>query len=622
MVRRPAALAGLSACLVLAACSRPGPGGLELTLRFFPASPSRCARVVATGEDGVTTRSSDPIARQSRDLHVGVYQSAELGEQVTLQAHGYASPDCSGPENDASNLLQQRFTRGKVENGLVLTLDGPGMNPGDAGVERCDDGVDGDGDTLVDCADADCAGKACGDAGVCRAMACTNDTVAEIDCANGADDDHDGHPDCEDDDCADRLCAGAPACRAAKCLAHACGAEVSCPAPDACQSGSGMCLGDGGCGYTERSGPCGDAGTCLSGRCVGGAFAFPTHNVPQELLDTDLNGAVLIDCDATLDTDSALWSGTCVTPPPKSFLVDPHHGAKVLRVVAARTLTVTTQGSLSVRGSLPLAFAVLGAATIAGVIDVSADGGTGGPGSLSLSACGAAAGSPATVGTSAGGGGAAHGGNGAKGGDAFTLAGSGGLAGARTSDATLVPLRGGCSGGVGAVPTAVLAAEGGGGGGALQLTVGGACLISGKLLANGAGGAGGPLGRGGGAGAGSGGGIVLEGPNLVLDGMARVLTNGGGGGQGGSATTAGKPGDPGATNDDTAARGGHGGPNPEGGDGQGKVTEAKSGDSSDDGDFAAGGAGAGLGRIVVYGSCSKVAGVKTAPDVGEMCKDL
>jgi hypothetical protein len=66
--------------------------------------------------------------------------------------------------------------------------------PGAFGLASCADGVDNDGDTYADCADADCAGDpAC--AGACNSDAPEN-------CTDGQDDDCDGLADCADGDCA------------------------------------------------------------------------------------------------------------------------------------------------------------------------------------------------------------------------------------------------------------------------------------------------------------------------------------------------------------------------------------------------------------------------------------
>lgn len=62
--------------------------------------------------------------------------------------------------------------------------------------EDCSNGVDDDGDNLIDCQDSDCIGD----------PACV-----ETDCENGADDDNDGQTDCLDTDCLnDPSCAAAP----------------------------------------------------------------------------------------------------------------------------------------------------------------------------------------------------------------------------------------------------------------------------------------------------------------------------------------------------------------------------------------------------------------------------
>jgi hypothetical protein len=73
-------------------------------------------------------------------------------------------------------------------SGLVLlaACDGGGGGGGTLPEVLCGDGLDNDGDTLVDCADADCAGT----------PACT-----ETNCGDGLDDDGDTLIDCADPDC-------------------------------------------------------------------------------------------------------------------------------------------------------------------------------------------------------------------------------------------------------------------------------------------------------------------------------------------------------------------------------------------------------------------------------------
>ncbi|MBU1239590.1 hypothetical protein KKF84_21625 [Myxococcota bacterium] len=90
-----------------------------------------------------------------------------------------------------------------------------------AGTEICDNQIDDDGDALVDCDDPDCAvwpdcdqpGEDCGNGSDddgdgfvdCQDQECFNDPMCmtiEMDCSNGLDDDGDGQIDCQDPDCA------------------------------------------------------------------------------------------------------------------------------------------------------------------------------------------------------------------------------------------------------------------------------------------------------------------------------------------------------------------------------------------------------------------------------------
>src|SRR5438034_7899947 len=99
---RSCTMAALLAC----GCSQPTLGGIEVALRFVSTSPSQCAMVYATGEDGTTVKPSGALGRTTdRDLKIGVAQSAELGSTITLEAHGYAAADCMGKWNDDSNVL-------------------------------------------------------------------------------------------------------------------------------------------------------------------------------------------------------------------------------------------------------------------------------------------------------------------------------------------------------------------------------------------------------------------------------------------------------------------------------------------------------------------------------------
>lgn len=82
--------------------------------------------------------------------------------------------------------------------------------------EACDNGVDDDGDGLVDCADTqNCrAATSCGTGCVCGAGVPT-----ESQCDDGADNDRDGRTDCADSDCNARTCATSRLC----CASGTCG---------------------------------------------------------------------------------------------------------------------------------------------------------------------------------------------------------------------------------------------------------------------------------------------------------------------------------------------------------------------------------------------------------------
>ncbi len=113
--------------------------------------------------------------------------------------------------------------------------------------EQCDNGVDDDGDALVDCADPDCDGQRCGEAAaVCSAGACACPGGAvEVTCQDRRDEDCDGATDCADADCS---------------------------ADPACEASETRCL-DGfdndGDGYPD----CADDDCVSTAACVGGACA-------------------------------------------------------------------------------------------------------------------------------------------------------------------------------------------------------------------------------------------------------------------------------------------------------------------------------------------------------------
>ncbi|MEL6344480.1 MAG: hypothetical protein AAFV53_15285 [Myxococcota bacterium] len=161
------------------------------------------------------------------------------------------------------------------DGGDNVSVRPPGEDSATPRVERdCDDGLDGDGDGLVDCRDPDC---------VCE----------EDDCADGVDEDLDGQVDCYDEDCArEPHCQGEFSCDdgidndgdgLTDCVDAACARDPGCFESD-CADGIDN-DGDGltDCASLECAAEC--AEDCLDG------------------VDNDADG--LIDC-----ADADCWSST------------------------------------------------------------------------------------------------------------------------------------------------------------------------------------------------------------------------------------------------------------------------------------------------------------------------
>lgn len=220
-------------------------------------------------------------------------------------------------------------------------------------------------------------------------------------------------------------------------------------------------------------------------------------------------------------------------------------------VFSAASLQVAVGTTVRIRGTLPVLFYLTTTATIDGVIEVRADasgpgpgGKPGGPnngkdGALCLGA-GKGGSQKDSIGVEweAGGGGGGYGQDGAKGATVNCTLGSpaeGGSGGLAWGSTTLEPLTGGCGGGAGGGPdtldTSGDGGRGGHGGGAIQISAGERLTIgaTGGIDAAASGGEGGHYGAGGGGG-GSGGAILLEAPEILLQGT--LAANGGGGGAG------------------------------------------------------------------------------------------
>lgn len=194
-------------------------------------------------------------------------------------------------------------------------------------------------------------------------------------------------------------------------------------------------------------------------------------------------------------------------------------------VVMVHVDVLDLSGTLDIDGELGALFVAQGEARLDGVIRVSARGATPGPGAASNDRCGA---SRDAIDSHSGGGGGGFGGPGGGGGRP-TAAQRPGAPGAANGNDTLIPLRGGCSGGTGA-PGAL--ATGGAGGGALQISTRGQVSLDGEIFANGGGGT--SNSNGGGGGGGSGGAVLLEGRSVDIGDDARILASGAGGGGAGA----------------------------------------------------------------------------------------
>jgi hypothetical protein len=249
---------------------------------------------------------------------------------------------------------------------------------------------------------------------------------------------------------------------------------------------------------------------------------------------------VVLDCGgiATIDsTDPPSATGFCNEAPELVFYDQPDDGGRVLIAVMS-SLSIDSDSTLRLTGALPIVLLVEGDATIAGIIDASADGPISGPGAGDLVCAGAVGGTGNDAPTSSNGAYGASGGSGGGFGSPGSASGASGttaaIAGGMVSgDATLVPLRAGCRGGAGGLGDgAVVKGTAGGGGGAVQLSVAGELALTGVINAAGGGGGIGEGYQGGGGGGGSGGAVLLEALAFALDPAAIVAVNGGAGGGG------------------------------------------------------------------------------------------
>ena len=391
------------------------------------------------------------------------------------------------------------------------------------------------------------------------------------------------------------------------------GTPVTCTPPTQCHVASGACDTGGGCLFNARTGLSCDAGFFGAGTCsVGFAclpaaaplFPYPPSNfLESQLAPTD--GGVHFDvaCNTTLDTTVPSLSGNgCATLPP--FTIVTPAGGEPTVVFTVDSMSTAGNKALTITGSRPVIFAVLGNVLINGPIRVQNAAGT-------SSACGLGGTGTNGPGAGVGIGGGGGGGFGTMGAAGGAPGGDGaGLGGAANGNATLIPLRGGCNGGA-------ASADGGVSGGALQISATGTIALNDLLIAPGKGGTVSTVlnASNGGGGGGSGGALLLEGAIVQLSVSARLTANGGGGAEGGALVA--QAGSPGSETSGAAAPGGNGGAVGGNGGAGGSLlsplpTAGALGSTSDVG---GGGGGGAVGRIRINtsSSCAIALGAVVSP---------
>jgi hypothetical protein len=319
--------------------------------------------------------------------------------------------------------------------------------------------------------------------------------------------------------CTDGVCYGG------SCLAHVTSGQTCAVGSGACVSATVCIDADGGAG-----------GTCtpLKTNCHGDAgtppFSFSPSNVGLGTIYTMASQALAENvsqpCGVNTESTGSPTDATCLNSP--ITIVTQEDGSTV-NLVVVQSLTLQSNGAITVTGGVPLVIVSLSDVTFLGSSFIQANStsnlGQTGPGGAPESdgdtmGGGTGGGAPASGTALIGGGGAGYCGLGGLGG------GSTAAAGKRYGNQVIRPLIGGSAGGGGVV-------GGGGGGGAIEIVAAGSFTMSSGSYIN-AGGQGG-VGEGGGGdqnggGAGSGGSILIEAPVVTIAGT--LAANGGGGGGG------------------------------------------------------------------------------------------
>ncbi|HYV47226.1 MAG TPA: hypothetical protein VFA20_20345 [Myxococcaceae bacterium] len=109
---------------------------------------TRCVVVVAMGADGGRRPSDRPLPVQPPGMKQVALFAGDLGSGLSIRAEGFSDPGCGAPMDEASPWTRVTLKTDKPDE-VTLTIRPEGS---------CTDGMDGDLDGLVDCADPACAG--------------------------------------------------------------------------------------------------------------------------------------------------------------------------------------------------------------------------------------------------------------------------------------------------------------------------------------------------------------------------------------------------------------------------------------------------------------------------------